>query len=103
SVVPSRRNPRGAAAQPGPASQAGNAAGLDKVDRRILKLLQKNNQISNLELAEKTHLSPPTCLRRTRRLRQEGVITADVSLIDADKVSRSLFVFIEIILERQTE
>jgi Lrp/AsnC family leucine-responsive transcriptional regulator len=76
---------------------------LDDIDRRILAVLQTNNQITNLELAERVHLSPPTCLRRVRRLREERVIIADVALLDPDKVGRSLFVFVDVMLERQSD
>jgi Lrp/AsnC family transcriptional regulator, leucine-responsive regulatory protein len=76
---------------------------LDKIDRRILKILQEDNQLTNLELAERVHLSPPTCLRRVRRLRADGVIVEDVSLIDPLKVGRSLFALVEVVLERQSE
>ena len=76
---------------------------LDKIDRQILKILQRNNQLTNLALAEKVKLSPPTCLKRVRRLREERVIAADVSLLDPLSVGKSLFVFIEVVLERQGE
>lgn len=76
---------------------------LDKVDRRILKILQKDNQLTNLELAAKVRLSPPTCLRRVRRLRDEKVITADVVLLDPQMVQKNLFALVEVVLERQTE
>lgn len=76
---------------------------LDAIDRRILAILQRNNQLTNLELAERVNLSPPTCLRRVRRLRQEKVIVADVALVDPALVGRSLFAFVEVVLERQTE
>jgi Lrp/AsnC family leucine-responsive transcriptional regulator len=76
---------------------------LDKTDRRILAILQKNNQITNLELAERTHLSPPTCLRRVRQLRDQKVITADVSLVNPLLVDKNLFAIIEVVLERQIE
>lgn len=76
---------------------------LDKTDRKILQILQTNNQITNLELAERVNCSPPTCLRRVRRLRDEKVIMADVSLVDPTLVGKSLFVFIEVVLERQSE
>ena len=42
---------------------------MDKTDIKILNLLQKNNQLTNLELAQLINLSPPPCLRRVRRLR----------------------------------
>ncbi|HEY0648028.1 Lrp/AsnC family transcriptional regulator [Phenylobacterium sp.] len=76
---------------------------LDKCDRRILKILQTNNQITNLELAERVHLSAPTCLRRVRRLREAKIIVADVCLLDPDRVGKSLNVFIEVVLDRQSE
>jgi Lrp/AsnC family transcriptional regulator, leucine-responsive regulatory protein len=76
---------------------------LDAIDRRILKILQRNNQLTNLELAEKVKLSPPTCLKRVRRLREEKVIVGDVALLDPQLVDRKLFVLIEIVLERQSE
>lgn len=76
---------------------------LDKIDRRILRLLQRDNQLTNLQLAEKAHLSPPTCLRRVRRLREQKVIVGDVALLDPEKIGKSLFVFIQVVLERQTE
>ena len=46
---------------------------LDKVDRKLLNLLQKDNQIQTRVLAEKVHISQPTCLRRLRDLRDAGV------------------------------
>jgi Lrp/AsnC family leucine-responsive transcriptional regulator len=76
---------------------------LDKIDRKILKLLQQNNQLTNLELAALAHLSPPTCLRRVRRLREEKVIVGDVALLDPSRVGKNFFVFIEVVLERQSE
>lgn len=76
---------------------------LDKIDRRILKILQRNNRLTNLELAAKVRLSPPTCLRRVRRLRQEGVIVADVALLDPQLVGKNLFVFVEVVLDKQAE
>jgi Lrp/AsnC family leucine-responsive transcriptional regulator len=76
---------------------------LDTTDRRLLTLLQENNTLTNLELAEKAYLSPPTCLRRVRRLRDEGIIVADVSIVDPFKLGKSIIAFIEITLERQLE
>lgn len=76
---------------------------LDPIDRRILRILQKDNRLTNLELAAKVRLSPPTCLRRVRRLRDEKFIVADVVLLDPQLVGRNLFAFVEVVLERQTE
>ena len=75
---------------------------LDRIDRKILNILQKNNKITNLELAELVHISPPPCLRRVRRLRDLGVIR-DVAIIDPFKAGKTLTIFVSIILERQRE
>jgi Lrp/AsnC family transcriptional regulator, leucine-responsive regulatory protein len=80
-----------------------SAATLDAIDRKILALLQEDNQITNQALAEKVGISPPPCHRRVRRLREEGIIARDVSLVDPVKVGRSLIVFASITLERQRE
>lgn len=56
-------------------------AELDGFDIRLLDALQENNQRTSEELAELVHLSPTSCLRRQRRLRDAGIICADVSII----------------------
>jgi Lrp/AsnC family leucine-responsive transcriptional regulator len=76
---------------------------LDAADRRILEILQVDNRLTNLELAERANLSAPTCLRRVRRLREDGVIAADVSLLDPFIIGSSLIVFVEVVMERQSE
>jgi Lrp/AsnC family transcriptional regulator, leucine-responsive regulatory protein len=76
---------------------------LDVVDRRLLAYLQHDNSMSNLELAKRANLSPPTCLRRVRRLRDNRVIVRDVSLVDPSKVGQGMTVFIEVALEQQQD
>src|SRR5690242_15016468 len=78
-------------------------ADLDKIDRKILNLLQKDNQITNLALADKVGISAPPCFRRVKRLRDEGIIVKDVSLVDPFKAGRGLIVFVNITLEKQRE
>ncbi|MGQ0741439.1 MAG: Lrp/AsnC family transcriptional regulator [Alphaproteobacteria bacterium] len=80
--------------------QTGKHVASDSVDRRILQILQRNNRLTNLELAEKVHVSPPTCMRRVRRLRKEGVIVGDVTLIDPMKVGKTITAFVDVVLER---
>jgi Lrp/AsnC family transcriptional regulator, leucine-responsive regulatory protein len=75
---------------------------LDRLDKRILNILQKDNLITNQELAEKVGLSPPPCLRRVRKLRDMKIIMNDVSIIDPFKVNKNL-VFVSITLEQQRE
>jgi Lrp/AsnC family transcriptional regulator, leucine-responsive regulatory protein len=75
----------------------------DEIDRKILRRLQVNNRISNQDLAVEVGLSPPACLGRVRRLREEGVITADVSVVAPDAVGLPVSVLVRIALERPRE
>lgn len=76
---------------------------LDKVDRKLLNLLQKDNQTPTRELAEKCHISQPTCLRRLRELRAKGVIAADVALLDPFALGYGMLVFLEVSLANQAD
>lgn len=61
---------------------------LDAIDRAILRELQQNGRLSNLELAQRIHLSASACLRRVKRLEETGVIAQYVALLDAQVVGR---------------
>lgn len=74
---------------------------LDAVDRRLLRLLQQDCSLTNHALAESAHLSPPTCLRRVRRLVETGVIERQVALVDPAKAGPMLTGVVEISLEHQ--
>jgi len=78
---------------------------LDEADLRLLELLQSDASRSNQTLAELAHLSPPTSLRRIKRLRQSGLIEREVALLSADRlapiVGHGLTALVEITLERQ--
>jgi Lrp/AsnC family leucine-responsive transcriptional regulator len=76
---------------------------LDEIDCKILDILQTNNQITNQELAQKVGLSAPPCLRRVRELRELGIISHDVSIVDPLKVGQNLVVFVTVYLEKQRE
>ena len=67
---------------------------LDAMDRRILGELQRDGTLSADQLSERVSLSRNACWRRVRRLEDEGVITARVALVDAEKVGLDLSVFI---------
>ena len=56
--------------------------GLDRFDIAILKTLQQDSSVSNVALAEIINLSPPACLRRVERLKQQGYISATVALLN---------------------
>ncbi len=76
---------------------------LDATDRAILRILQDDARITNNELAERVHLSPSACLRRVRRLEDQGVIDRYVTLVDPDAIGRPTTVFVEISLASQEE
>lgn len=76
---------------------------LDELDLRILEQLQNDASISNQELALLVHASPPTCLRRVRRLSEQGVIRRQVALLDPEQLGSSLTAIVEITLDRQGE
>ncbi|WP_417227738.1 Lrp/AsnC family transcriptional regulator [Amphritea sp.] len=73
---------------------------LDRTDRRILNILQRDSRTSNQALAEQIGLSPPACLRRVRRLREAGVIMAEVALINPRLVGRYINVIVEVEMVR---
>jgi DNA-binding Lrp family transcriptional regulator len=63
---------------------------LDTLDYAIIDQLQVNGRISNLDLASEVGLSPAPCLRRVRRLEDEGVIAGYRAVIDQEKLGRRL-------------
>ncbi|MEZ8826879.1 Lrp/AsnC family transcriptional regulator [Vibrio amylolyticus] len=73
---------------------------IDRIDRSILAELQKNNRISNLSLAELVGLSPPACLKRVKRMREAGVIVADVSIIDPELTGNKMTLVVSVEMER---
>ncbi|MFS2016585.1 Lrp/AsnC family transcriptional regulator [Massilia sp. CT11-108] len=74
---------------------------LDDLDRRILNILQVDASQTNAELAELVHISPPTCLRRVKQLRENGVIERQVAIVAPDKVGARLSAIVEITLDVQ--
>ena len=76
---------------------------LDAIDRKILAILQQNGRIPNTELADEVGLTPAPCLRRVKRLEDEGYISRYVALLDPRKIGRELVVFVEVSLDRQTK
>ena len=65
-----------------------NALQLDAIDRHILAELQRDGKLSNVELAQRVHLSPSACLRRVRQLEEEGVIAQYVALLNPKAVGQ---------------
>ena len=76
---------------------------LDELDHRLLAVLQTDASLTNLELAARVHTSPPTCLRRVRRLRELGIIERQVALVSAAALGPRLTAIVEITLDNQAE
>ena len=75
---------------------------LDRIDLRILQLLQADGRISNLKLAEAIGLSPTAVLARTQRLQRDGYILGYEARLDPFKLGRGMMVFVEVLLDRTT-
>lgn len=78
---------------------------LDEINLQLLDLLQQDATLSNQDLAERVHVSPPTCLRRIKRLQDSGLIERQVAILRPERVAAlvgyGLQAVVEITLERQ--
>jgi DNA-binding Lrp family transcriptional regulator len=77
-------------------------ADIDRTDRAILRVLQHDATISNVALAAKVNLSAPACLRRVSRLRELGIISRTVALLNPQMLNASMLVLIGVVLDRST-
>jgi len=75
---------------------------LDRVDRRILALLQGDGRLATVEVAQRIGLSPTATTERIRRLTREGVIVGYGARLDPDRLDRSFLVFVEVSLDKTT-
>jgi DNA-binding Lrp family transcriptional regulator len=71
---------------------------MDRIDRNIIATVQSNARISNQDLSEAVNLSPSPCLKRFRRLEEQGVVGPYLTRVNLDKVCRSVTVFATISL-----
>ncbi|WP_339710200.1 Lrp/AsnC family transcriptional regulator [uncultured Sphingosinicella sp.] len=76
---------------------------LDVRDRKILRELQRNARLSNIDLAARVGMSPSTCLRRTRALEEAGIISAYVAVVDPAALGPSISLYIMIDLDQRIE
>ena len=74
---------------------------LDEIDKRILRELQEDGQLQNVELARRVGLSPSPCLRRVRLLEEAGIISRYVAVVDQAKVGLRLSMFARVWLTAQ--
>ena len=75
---------------------------LDRIDLKILRVLQTDGRISNVDLAKAVGLSPTPCLERVRRLEREGYILGYRAILSPEKLNAALIAFVEVTLERTT-
>jgi Lrp/AsnC family leucine-responsive transcriptional regulator len=71
---------------------------MDKMDRRLLALLQEDASLSHIEIGEKVHLSASQCSRRLQRLQQEGYIAKQVALLDSEKLGLQVEAYVTVTL-----
>ena len=76
---------------------------LNGIDYKILKYLQSNARLTNIELSEHINLSQSPCLRRVRNMETSGVIKGYVALVDQNTVGLPVSVFVNVRLEKQIE
>lgn len=76
---------------------------LDSTDNAILSCLQKEARISNVQLAERVHLSESACLRRVRALEKTGIIAGYAALVDPVQLGLPTSVFVHLTLQRQDQ
>jgi DNA-binding Lrp family transcriptional regulator len=75
---------------------------IDRIDKAILRLLQRDASLSNVALAAKVNLSAPACLRRVERLKRMGLITGIVALLNPAALDAGMLVMIGVVLDRST-
>ncbi len=75
---------------------------LDRIDRRILSILQEDGRIANLKLAEAVALSPTAVLARVQRLTRDGFILGYEARLNPLKLGAGMLVFVEVLLDRTT-
>ncbi len=73
---------------------------LDRIDYKILRLLQENARLTNADLARSVNLSPTPCLERVRRLEADGYILDYVTLLNPHKLGAGVISFIQVLLDR---
>lgn len=84
-----------------------NASDFDAIDLQLLRHLQQDASLTNQALAERVHVSPPTCLRRVKRLFDAGLVEREIAVLNADTVAavfgHGLSAVVEITLDRQDQ
>ncbi len=69
---------------------------IDNIDKQILKLLQQNAKVTNVELASQVGISPPAMLERVKRLEKSGFIKKYVAVVNPDKLGKNIIALISV-------
>lgn len=75
---------------------------IDRTDKAILRVLQRDASMTNVALAVQVNLSAPACLRRVERLKQLGLISGIVALLNPVALEAGMLVLIGVVLDRST-
>jgi len=75
----------------------------DRIDRKILEILQGDGRITNQELSERVALSPRACLERVRRLERDGIVSGYMAVVEPRKLGSLLTIVVEVTLKDQTQ
>jgi Lrp/AsnC family transcriptional regulator, leucine-responsive regulatory protein len=76
---------------------------MDRIDRKLLNLMQRDASRTNADMADEVGLSPSSCLRRIRRLRQTGVIDRIVAILNPARTGRTLKALVTVELKLHGE
>lgn len=76
---------------------------LDRIDMKLLRLLQGDGRLTNAELAARANISAATCHRRTQRLVERGYVSGVRAMVDPRKVDRGALVMVGVVLDRSTQ
>ncbi len=76
---------------------------MDRVDRKILDVLQHDGRISNADLAQQVALSPSPCLRRVKQLEEAGVVRGYVALLAPEKLGLGLRAWVTVTLDKRED
>jgi Lrp/AsnC family leucine-responsive transcriptional regulator len=74
---------------------------IDSFDRSILEIVQESNRVTSEKISEQVGLSPAAVQRRLKRMRDDGIIQADISVINSRKIGREMTFVVQVSLERE--
>ena len=74
---------------------------LDRIDIKILAIMQNSNLIPHREIAESVNLSAPAVTRRLQRLRKTGIIQGDISILNGAALGRSLILIVQVVAQSE--